>query len=96
MTDQTGDSLPSGIRVLAWTGDGPAPIERVLAACPPESDPEREGIRVLLASAWVCCPRADLAEFVALAVRLFPVLSEFDPSLIADVARQMGLGLEVA
>ncbi len=88
-------NLPTGVTTLAWTGDGMPPIQRVLAACPQEADPEREGVRVLLAAAWVCCPRADLADFVTLAVHLFPALTEFDPPLISSVAQGMNLGLEV-
>jgi len=91
-----GGNLPTGVRTLAWDGEGKPPIERVLAACPQESDPMREGIRILLAFTWACLPCGDLAEFVNKAVWMAPPLRECDPSLIADVARGMNLGLEVS
>lgn len=89
-------NLPTGVTILAWDGDGLPPIQRLLAACPKEADPEREGVRILLAAAWTCFPCADLGDFVNKAVLMAPPLSEYDPTLISSVAQGMNLGLEVA
>jgi hypothetical protein len=66
-----------------------------LAASTTETDPVLEGIRVWLACAWSCSPRRDLADFIDAACLLMPELRQFDPMLVADVARRMCLGLEV-
>lgn len=64
----------------------------VLAASGPEADPDREGIRVLLACAVSVLPAAlTLDEFVMTACRVFPQLQRFDPTVVADVARGLGI-----
>lgn len=83
--------LPTGIKTLHWTGDGPAPIQRILDDCEPESDPERRGAQVLLALARQVLPDADLAGLVAFTAKLMPRAAELDPTLVADVARRMGI-----
>lgn len=87
-----GDSLPTGVTVLHYSGDGPAPVERLLEASPVERDPVREGIRVLLAVVASISRPMPLDAFVARACLLAPQLAGFDPTLIADVARRTGLG----
>lgn len=54
-------------------------------------DPENESIRILLACAWACSPRPDLAEFVGSAATLVPQLRPVDPTRLASVARSMNL-----
>ena len=70
-------------------------VVEILAASSPETDPDREGIRVLLATAHHLLPGADLAQLVVLATTFHPRMREFDPLIVADVARRM-LGLDVA
>ncbi|HEV2344352.1 MAG TPA: hypothetical protein VGS97_09690 [Actinocrinis sp.] len=82
--------LPTRVTVLHYDGDGPAPIERILDASPVESEPEREGWRVLLATARLIRPNATFAELVDLAVSLAPKEGVVtDRRVVEDVALTM-------
>lgn len=61
----------------------------VLAGSGPECDPDREGIRILMACAVSVLPSLSLDELVAVAPAIFPDLGCFDPAMIADVAAHM-------
>lgn len=66
-------------------------VAQVLAACEPDSDPDRRGAQVMLAAARSLYPGADLGELVAVACGFHPRMRELNPALAADVARRMGL-----
>lgn len=83
--------LPIGITVLHHDGDGPAPIGQTLAACEPETDPERRGAQVLLAVARRLWPNADLGELVGRVALLDARGAAMDPAMVASVAQAMGL-----
>lgn len=78
--------LPNGIRRVAG---GESTAEILLSATGPEIDPEREGIRVLLALAWAASPRMDLVEFVDRATLILPQLRCHNPAIVAEVARRV-------
>jgi hypothetical protein len=72
---------------------GPS-IPEILAACVPESDPERRGAQVYLATARAEHRSASVEDLVCQLDRLGEGAAALDPAMVADVAARMGSVLE--
>lgn len=67
-------------------------VVEILAATEPEADPDREGIRVLLATAMSLLPSSiSLDELVTVALGIFPELGQFDRDIVEGVAGRLGV-----